>query len=731
MTCFVRLTASSNLGWLARIARPLFRPAALVGCVVGLSGLARARDEWIEIKAPHFTIWSEASERRTHDWAVEFELFRRGMEQLIPADERYILPAEIILFRSDRRIRPYLRTNGGQPSKASGYASRQFGRTLIALSIEGARDDVRDLVYGTMLHWHLSGAERQLPPWLELGLAEVFTTFVLHGNSCDIGANREESYRYVRVAGSLPFERLVSLDPQDLGASESEIGYARQVHAQCWAITQALLFTKEGIGWEAFRKYVAAPPAGGTPSAELEHIFGLNASTLDQRLAAYLARGKAERVSATFNRSDIDARFATRRLEPWEKDLVIGSLLTATGRVDEADGYLARAFLASGNDGRVREERAILHLAKNELAEAGREAQQALDAGRRNFFNHYIVASASSEGLAGAEDRGAAPPAISHLLECLALNPRFVPAYELLGGIAPALGTKDTKAGDVLLEGGNRYGGEFPIQAGCALVAARRGNVEAAQRYLAAAKSLVDSSDSKRRKYLTAIESAVAEASRPLNVGLALISDSPAANVTTTSLENTSPEVVRQLIVAIDATIKSRPDASLYYARAALKLRLNDADGALADLAETKRMAPAMVEAYQLGAEVKATKRDFAGVVAEYDAAIASQPNLALLYAGRAHGKANLGNLDGALADYDRSIELDPKSAEYYNNRGYTRRLKADEDGALSDFNRAIELDPKYARAYSNRAAVRGAKGDRQGAVDDLGRAAALKPDSS
>lgn len=633
--------------------------ALLLGSAFGLAGLARAEDEWIELKTPHFTIWSEASEKRTHDWAVEFELFRRGMNQLIPVDEDHTFPAQIILFRSDRRIRPYLRLEHGQPTKASAYTTREYGQTLIALSLEGSRDDVRDLVYATALHWQLSAAERRLPDWLEIGLAEVFTTFVLHGDSCEIGANRDYMYRYVRVAGSLPFDRLVSLKSVDLGFSGSDRDYTAHVTAQCWVMAQALLFTSDGIGWDAFRKYVQAPPTGESPSTELDHRFGLNAASLDRRLAAYLDHGKSERISATFDRTNIDAGFVSRQMAPWEKDLVLGSLLTIGDRLDDADGYLSRAFLAADNDARVREALAIQHLARKELADAGREAQKAIDLGRATYFNHYIVARAALEDLVGTRFNAAVPPnAVEHLVECLRLNPHFIPAYEFLGEIAGVMGTKETKAEDLLLSAGARYGGVFQIQIGCAIVAARRGDEEAAKRFLASAKAVAGDPNSDDGKYYASVEPYVAQQISPLNSGLALLRDTPVGLVTSDSLRTASPDRLRQIVAVVDPMIASEPHANLYYVRATLKVRLNDIDGALAD----------------------------------YDRAIALNAKSAEIYTDRGITRRLKGDNDGAVDDYDRAIALNPKYAPAYANRSVVRAAKGDQKGALDDVHRVMAI---------------------------------------
>lgn len=183
---------------------------AVLGLFVALVSPGRA-DDWLELRTPHFTVVSEASEAKTREWAIEFELFRRAMAMVMPVDPSTVEPVTLALFRSDRRLRPFKPVEQGKPAKVAGFFARPPGRNLIAVSIEGARDDVRELVFHEGVHWHLAASARPRPLWLEEGLAQVFGNFRLNGNAFVVGALRPESMRHVTVAKPMPFTQIMEL----------------------------------------------------------------------------------------------------------------------------------------------------------------------------------------------------------------------------------------------------------------------------------------------------------------------------------------------------------------------------------------------------------------------------------------------------------------------------------------------------------------------------------------
>jgi tetratricopeptide (TPR) repeat protein len=373
----------------------------------------------------------------------------------------------------------------------------------------------------------------------------------------------------------------------------------------------------------------------------------------------------------------------------------------------------------------VHEERAILRFAKQDYAEAGREAQHAIDGGRASYFNHYLVAYGAIHDSDVSLDQGAPPEVLAHVLACIEANPSFEPGYVLLARIA--VGGTDSKAEDLLLNAASRYGGSMQIQSTCALIAARRGDDIRAHACLAVAKALPGAEKSHNAKYLAGIEEAVARALDPMAVATRLTGTQPATELNLDTLDQAAPEVVQQFVADLDRALEHTKNPVLYYVRSRLKYRLNDIAGSLADITEAVRIAPNHWEYYSYSAEVRMRRRDFVGAIADIDAAEKLHPNFGPIYGQRGYAETMAAQLPAAIADFDRAIACEPNNAEYYTSRAFAKREKKDFDGALADLNHAIELDPKLARAYLIRAGIRSTKGDGKGALEDIGRSSTLR----
>ncbi|MSU51642.1 MAG: hypothetical protein EXS37_21555, partial [Opitutus sp.] len=313
----------------SRLGRILFTAVLLVGTAV------RA-DDWLELRTPNFTVISEVSEKRTRNWGVEFELFRRGMSLVMPVDPAAVEPVTLVLFRTDRRLRAFKPMEEGKPSRIAGYFAQAGGRKFIALSVEGALDGVREVVFHEAVHWHLAAAERPRPPWLEEGLAAVFGNFRMSGSHFMIGAFRPEFMRHVQVAKPLPFAKLFGMGADGLGYNGMHADMTALFYQQAWLTVHALIFGTEGVGTVPLAKYLQWPPTHPDPMKDFASGFGVDVAKMDERLANYLARGRFCTLTYSFDRRAVEAGFSLRAASAAEVDLTMGNLLVGAGRAPEA-----------------------------------------------------------------------------------------------------------------------------------------------------------------------------------------------------------------------------------------------------------------------------------------------------------------------------------------------------------------------------------------------------------
>lgn len=497
--------------------------ALLVGVGAGSNQPAVAAD-WIRLSTPEFTVISEVSESRTKAWAADFELFRRGISQLLPVESGRLQPVSMVLFASTRHFNPFKPLESGKPARLDGYFVRIPGRNVIALSVDGARDSTRERIFHEATHWHLSAFDRALPWWLEEGMGEVFGTFSYRSGSFTIGASRSEHLRTLRSMRPIPFAELMATHGGDQRYNGEHADRAKLLYAQSWAAAQLMVFGAGSPGWPALRAYLEGKVKRGGPAEEFAGLFGRSPSDLNRELASLLAGRPPAGTRAPLDRSTVESGFQLRPASAAEVDLALGGLLVGVGRPAEGQANFARAAEALPGDPRPLVGLGEVELAGGRPVVALAKFNDAIaNGGGRDFFVHYLAAMA---GMRSFETTATATgvfvarydDAWRNLAEALRLNPRFVPAYELTGLLLTVpLGRPTIEQEALLREGASRYPSCPGIQLGLGFIAARKGQRTAARAHAQLATEMADSSTLPLKEALRLLEAEVArlEHARP------------------------------------------------------------------------------------------------------------------------------------------------------------------------------------------------------------------------
>ncbi len=454
--------------------------------VLGVALSARA-EEWIKLTAQNFTIVSTASESKTRAWATEFELFKRGIAHFFPVNSANLPPVTIILFGSDGQFKPYKPLENGRPAKIGGYFVHNPGRNVLATSIDGGRDEVRERIYHEATHWYLSAYDRELPLWLNEGLAEVFGTFTFQGSTFRVGDARSEYVHYVRVAKPMPFAKLMAVPNGGLKFNGENRDQTLLFYVQSWATAHLLMFGDDQTGLGKLRYYLAQAPTGEDPAAELLRIFGRKAEDFDRQLPAYLERRALSCYSAPLDRNAAAAGFQVHPATAVDVELALGSLLLGANRPADAAAHFHKALATSPD---LPE--ALLGLGEVELyQERPREALEFFNTaqakGGNSFVAHFFTAYASfdeaQENPLGVSSESLRP-AFDHLATSIQLNPRFPEAYDLLGllvGLAPENATPTITA--FLQQGLRRFPQHPELHLGLGFIDLRAHRLDAAQKH--------------------------------------------------------------------------------------------------------------------------------------------------------------------------------------------------------------------------------------------------------
>src|SRR5882724_5988681 len=83
--------------------------------------LGFAAEQWTEIKSPHFTVVTDAGEKRGREVALRFEQMRAVFGQLlVKAKVSLPIPMEVIAFRNSKELRQFAPLWHGKPIQLAG-----------------------------------------------------------------------------------------------------------------------------------------------------------------------------------------------------------------------------------------------------------------------------------------------------------------------------------------------------------------------------------------------------------------------------------------------------------------------------------------------------------------------------------------------------------------------------------------------------------------------------------
>ena len=167
-------------------------PAALAASILAIlifgSPQAFAKDEpkWIEVHTAHFSIITDAGEKRGREVALRMEQMRSVFGQLILKDKlRMSVPITVIALKSDKQ---YGLVAPLKQSMAGGFYVPGWDRVYIVLNLYQA-EPWRSVAH-SLAHYLLNYNYPPAQGWFDEGLAEYFGSLQI-GNKVDIGGDPE------------------------------------------------------------------------------------------------------------------------------------------------------------------------------------------------------------------------------------------------------------------------------------------------------------------------------------------------------------------------------------------------------------------------------------------------------------------------------------------------------------------------------------------------------------
>ena len=415
------------------------------------AGKALAEQQWVEVTSPHFSVITDAGEKRAREVGLRFEQMRMAFGLIFQKVSVNTAPLEIVAFRNSKEMKRYSPLYQGKPIEIAGLFLGDGGhgrrlnnsngeeRQYIALDL--SQEDNWGTVFHEYAHLLINSNVSTTPVWFDEGFAEYCSSLKVDKKEIDLGLARNDLLYTLSQNSWLNLVDLFSVrhDSQIYNRDDRRFLF----YAQSW-ITVHYFMSKKMMDKVALYVHYTQDEHQPVPEA-IQHAFGMEPKNLQREIEDYF-RGRSVRyfVAPAPQGSDKIA-FDSRPLNDVE-------LQTTLADFDyHARDYRARAIATFQEILAKQPDNAIANRDMGYAAADNGDWYRAEEYFKRAAANdskdpqvHYLVAFGLNRK---GREIGRPPDDLQtmkkELNTAIALDPNYADAYGLLGMTLAYMGEKD------------------------------------------------------------------------------------------------------------------------------------------------------------------------------------------------------------------------------------------------------------------------------------------------
>jgi tetratricopeptide (TPR) repeat protein len=408
-----------------------------------------AKDNWIRIQSKHFTVIGDANEGSLRKVTAKLEQFREALMIMFPKlGVDASRSTTVIIFKSDDAFRPYKpRYKGKIREQVGGYfLERPDGNYIVFTNEEHAGVDPYEIIFHEYEHSLVHQSLFRIPPWLDEGLAEFYSSFETSekDQKATLGNPISRHVFYLRENHILPLKTLLTVDrtsPQYNESSKAGVFYA-----ESWALIHYLVLGNNQKRQAQLIKFIDLVQSDVPTEESFRQAFQVDYEKIEEELRDYLTKRTYPVVNITFKQQlNVDRDFESRPLPEAEVEYYLGELLLNMSRPEEAETHFQKSMSLDATYAPGRVSLGVIRLRQGKLPEAKELLEAAIRIDPKNYLAHYFYAQALSDDKQPDE-------AIKHYRESIVLKPTAGFVYLNLGYAYLGRG-QETEAIDVLGRG--------------------------------------------------------------------------------------------------------------------------------------------------------------------------------------------------------------------------------------------------------------------------------------
>jgi tetratricopeptide (TPR) repeat protein len=272
-----------------------FHPRWILGAVLFLASTCASvasnrntEPKWIRISSAHFSILTDANEKKARETSLRLEQMRNIFSQLFLKNKLQLpQPLDVIALQSDEEYTRVAPLRKGQPLSAPGFFLAGDDRNYIVLDL-AAEDSWRAVSrdYARLL------LNFNYPPtqeWFDEGFAQYFSSLRLGDNQAQVGGDPTQSLPWNHVLPGQTFTELLGqpwLPMAELFTMRpGPAGYPPIFYAQSWIVMHYLLHQNKLSDAGAYFGLVQIRKV--PVEQAIEQAFGMSAALFEQAVKDY------------------------------------------------------------------------------------------------------------------------------------------------------------------------------------------------------------------------------------------------------------------------------------------------------------------------------------------------------------------------------------------------------------------------------------------------------------
>lgn len=294
----------------------------LVGIGLALLSVASASEQWITARSPHFEMFSSASERESREMLNKLEQFRAAVLAICSIPRFHDSKATIVLFATNRQFDSFKPLHDGKPANGAAYCIGGSGETTIAMAADNNPEETDEIIFREYVQLVLAAGGEEPPLWLNDGLAELFSTFKIEGDSFILGVGKPARTETLSRLQLMPLDRLFAV------TRESPEYRQETFHAESWALLHFMVCGKDSAAYlpklRRFNELIAT--SDGAVDGCFREAFSMSYDEMERNIDRYLQSNHFYAQRGKLIVGDLYARIEFQPAGAFEREVALTSL---------------------------------------------------------------------------------------------------------------------------------------------------------------------------------------------------------------------------------------------------------------------------------------------------------------------------------------------------------------------------------------------------------------------